>query len=103
MNSRKQNNSRRHPLVRFFRSVYRLLKVLFKTKPNKLRATDYPNDRSSNLEPLISPTQSNNQTERLITLGELFEQIKWQLPPAIVEDKILEIGQDPRIHDVSRN
>jgi hypothetical protein len=117
MNSRKQNKSRRHPLVRFFRSVYRLFKVLLKPKSNKIRPVNYQNERSisseslisksqqSSSESLVSSTQSDSYpTERLITVGELFGQIKWQLPPAIDRDELADKSQeDSRIIDASRN
>jgi hypothetical protein len=103
MNSRKQNNSRRHPLVRFVRSVYRLLKVLLKPKQHKLRTIDARLDRATGTESFDSDPQSDLPPARLVTVGELFEQIKWQLPPAIVRDEVLDNSQNSQVHDVSRN
>ena len=97
MNKQTQRQLKRHPLIRFIRSVYRLLRVLFKpTRSNARlnlrdhhRSSDRPQieltDRYLNVGELsdlssIVDKPKPELTDKYITVGQLFELVQWQLP-----------------------
>jgi hypothetical protein len=62
-------------------------------------------DRASDLASSnISIHSDSRDTDRLITVGELFEQVKWQVPQAtIIQEKVSDTSFVAQAHDVSRN
>lgn len=122
MKSRKHTQLKRHPLVRFIRGIFRLFRVLIKPKQQKFRAVrDERIDDRQKLEiatpqlKLESPQLEiatpqlereapaldldRSDADRLITVGALFAQIKWQFPSETISDPRM----NSRTHDVSRN
>jgi Tfp pilus assembly protein PilO len=105
-------NSNRHPkksaLVRFFRGVLRLFKVLFAPKRKSLKSeTDYEQElRVAELERRQREAEAREieaRQEQLITVGELFDRVKWQVPSSATLLKPLDLGMTTRGRDVSRN
>jgi hypothetical protein len=97
MKRQKKRQLKRHPLMRFMRSVYRLLRILFKpTRSNaRLNSIEWSlssdrsqielTDRYLNVGELsdLSITIDKPKpelTDRDITVGQLFELVQWQLP-----------------------
>jgi hypothetical protein len=97
MNRQTQRQLKRHHLIRFIRSVYRLLRVLFKpTRSNarlnlrdRHRSSDRPQieltDKYLNVGELsdlssIVDKPKPELTDKYITVGQLFELVQWQLP-----------------------
>ena len=77
MKKRKYSKLKRNPFVRLIRWIQRFFKILFKQKKGLARSRhDY-----SQFESLTSVTEIDNYNQvNLITVGELFEQVKWQFP-----------------------
>jgi hypothetical protein len=114
MKSRKHQRLKRNPLVRFIRGVFRLFRVIFKPKHRNLRSLQ---DKQSDLsqveldrrQPIPGIEQRNleldfRQRGQFITVGELFEQIKWQMPAETVDRaNISGLSIKPQFDDVSRN
>jgi hypothetical protein len=99
MKSRKHRKLKRNPIVRFIRGVFRLFRVLFRPKRTIARL-DLP--RPEVIEERIEV--SSFEQDRLVTVGELLERVKWQSPPPTTTQK--EFTSNSRIsrpHDVSRN
>ena len=102
--SKRNQRRKRHPLVRFLRSVLRLIRALF--KPNKRLARSI--DRSSNFDLLpadfqqvspelpiataaisiVSTPEISPQDPLLETIGELFARVQWQMLPAPMPAKV---------------
>jgi hypothetical protein len=130
--NRKHRQLKRNPLVRFIRGVFRLLRVILKPKNRNLRSLQEqqsdlpqvelqqsvrPKIKHQNLDSQQLPTLeikqrtldpqqlelNHDRQEPFITVGELFDQIKWQLP---AETVIQTNTSDLRAHqsyDPSRN
>ncbi len=106
MSNRKHQKLKRHPLVRFVRSVVKLLRVLFRSKRDvaKLRqqrqaAIDQNDFETSNHQAIHSFDR-----DRLITVGELLSRVKWQAsPPTTIPAEISDRNRIVQTHDVSRN
>ena len=97
MNRQTQHQLKRHPLIRFIRSIYRLLRVLFKPARSNARLNLRDRHRISN-QPQIELTDrylnvdelsdlsrivdkpKPELTDKYITVGQLFELVQWQLP-----------------------
>jgi hypothetical protein len=111
MKSRKHHQLKKNPLVRFIRGVLRLLRVLFKPQNRQLRAIEQEQRhlRRVELAQTIELERQHIELERqerarLITVGELFEQIKWQIPSdTTIQAHISEPGEVTQAYDVSRN
>ena len=117
MNSRKHRQLKRNPLVRFIRGVFRLLRVIFKPKNRNLRSLqvqqkDLPQvELRQQVAPEIQPEHlspkplklDRDQQEQFITVGELFEQIKWQIPAETVIQTNISDLKIPQSYDPSRN
>ena len=119
MNSRKHHRSKRNPLVRFVRGIFRLLRVLFKPKQqhrkslqdeqSDLRQAELARHQAElELRQAAELTRHNAELDRherarLITVGELFEQIKWQMPSDSIGSEKLDLSTSVQTHDVSRN
>ncbi len=103
MKNSRYNKLRSNPFVRLFRTIYRLLKVVF--RPRKKNSRLINNDRIS-LE-LLAETKALNERielenrlkEQFLTVGALLERVKWQIP----QETVLEINSIPPEYDVSRN
>ena len=132
MKSRKHHQLKRNPLVRFIRGVFRLLRVILKPKNRNLRSLQdnqsalpqleldrqqpIPEIKQRNLEPQqptleikqrnLEPQLELNRDgqEQFITVGELFEQIKWQIPAeTVIQTNISGLSTKSQSYDVSRN
>jgi hypothetical protein len=107
MKSRRHNRLKKNPLVRFIRGVLRLLRVLFQPQNRQLRQIEQEQRhlRRVELEQELVLDRQNLELERqervrLITVGELLEQIKWQSPS---ETTIQASDLVTPAYDVSRN
>jgi hypothetical protein len=118
MKSRKHNQLKRNPLVRFIRGVFRLLRVILKPKNRNLRSLQYERSDLPQEEPQQQPTldvkqhrvepqQLDSDLDRQdnpITVGELFEQIKWQISTeTTIQANTSYLNKKPQSYDVSRN
>jgi hypothetical protein len=119
MKNSHDRRPKRSPFVRFIRGVLRLFKVLFRPKQKNLKsADDYQHElrtaeldrrqrqaqeqRSVREEPLHSAIEE--QQEQLVTVGEMFKQVKWQdSPSTVLGTKPLDVGMTTRSRDVSLN
>ena len=97
--NRKHRKLKRHPLVRFIRGIFRLLRVLFRsTKSNRrqdLMAVD-------NLAELDNSAADSFDRDELITVGELLDRVKWQSPQVNIQPNISS-SNNTRTQDISRN
>ncbi len=100
MNSRKRSQLKRNPLIRFVRGIIRFFNNLFNPKKSTSRFTP-SHQAASGENDRFDPLTSNG----FITVGELFEQVKWQSPPAQELDLgvISDTSKNARTQDVSRN
>jgi hypothetical protein len=122
MKSRKHYQLKKNPLVRFIRGVFRLLRVVFKPKNRNLRSlqhkqseSDLPQVRSDRQQQAPDLEPQNLELEQqpialdlhhqgqFITVGELFEQIKWQISPETVIQTNISEQRAHQPYDVSRN
>ena len=123
MKSRKHQKLKRNPFVRFIRGVFRLLRVLFRSKQQNLRSSDRSieaippsnrlpadfdgSDRSSAISGDLvgEATQPNNLTApHLMTIGDLLESVKWQVPAVTtLQSNIVDESATTLIADYSRN
>jgi hypothetical protein len=119
MTSRK-HQSKRNPLVRFIRGVLRLFRVIFAPKKRQIGSLPYKQidlpqveldrrqptsdlaQRQPKLE-LSQPELDLRSAGQFITVGELFEQIKWQLPSETVVRAEISEPSTSQPYDVSRN
>jgi hypothetical protein len=116
MKSHKHRQLKRNPIVRFIRGIFRLARVLFRPKQRNLRALHDERqeleERQERLAAELARQQElarqleleRRERERLITVGALFDRVKWQVPELTI---LQEQGSDRmtvgRPHDVSRN
>jgi hypothetical protein len=94
MRTRKHTKLKRHPIVRFIRGVFRLFRVLFRPKRTAARFD------------LIDPVAiepNSLELDRLVTVGELLGQVKWQAAPSTMQQEVTSNSRIVRPHDVSRN
>lgn len=85
-----KRRSKRHPLLRFIRSVYRLLRVFFRPIRKKVR-TSLPKFVHTSDEavgrtegPILTEEPvARKATDSQITVGELFGLVQWQSPSSI--------------------
>ena len=99
MNSRKYHKLKRHPLVRFIRGIFRLLRVLFKPTKSSHRHNLVSADRS---EDLNNPATHSFDRDRLMTVGELLDRVKWQSPQVNIQPEISS-SHHPQTSDAARN
>jgi hypothetical protein len=102
MKSRKHSKLKRHPIVRFIRGIFRLFRIIFKPKRSLRRSDSYHQEfteESLQLEPIEVDRYPNS----LITVGELFSTVKWQLPEPIILEELTEPITTLQNYDVSRN
>ncbi len=116
MNSNRQNQSRKHPFVRFLRGIVRLFKVVFGAKRKNLKSPeDYQqelrlaelgrrereSEEQSRQQLIIAEEQAR---EQFITVGEVFERVKWQVDRAtIIKQTTIDSTQTTRVHEASLN
>jgi hypothetical protein len=119
MKNRKHSKLKRTPIVRFIRGIFRLWRAIFRPKSRNIRAI--PDDRSEQTRLESAQRQSElaqqqielkrqqvdldrQARERLITVGDLFDRVKWQVPEAtILQEHRPEASRIARPYDVSRN
>jgi hypothetical protein len=117
MSNRRSNKMRKNPFVRFLRIVYRSFKIIFRKKPDPrifeerrraLEALDAQKAREEQLAREAAARQrelerqqqelATREKDQFMTVGELLEKIKWQLP----KEKVAEVNARPE-YDVSLN
>jgi hypothetical protein len=102
MSTHKHRKLKRHPIVRFIRGIFRLFRVLF--RPNRTIARlDLPRP-----DPITEPIfdysfESGFNEDRLITVGEVLDGIKWQSPPPKIQNEFASNSRISKPQDVSRN
>ena len=96
MSSRKHQKLKRHPLIRFIRSILRLIRTVLRPKKRPSRSVRSV-DLSTADEPiLLAPDRRqgvSKEVELAIqpkdplveTVGELFDRVQWQIPPVITQ------------------
>ncbi len=109
----KNSKSKRSPLVRFFRGIVRLFKVLLKPKRKNLKsADDYQQElrvaelerRNREAQERLEREAQELQREQLITVGALFERVKWQAPQStVMSEKPLDTSVSARSRDAALN
>lgn len=104
MKKRKYSELKRNPLVRCIRWMRKLLISIFKLERRTVRSV-HSNHSSSGYEPQTGLIGLENFRQgRLITVGELFEQVQWQLPEATDRGTVsVATKSSNRPHDVSWN
>jgi hypothetical protein len=116
MKSRKHSKLKRNPVVRFIRGIFRLARVLFRPKQRNLSAIhDEIRERDERQERLATELSrqqelarqlelERRERERSISVGELFDRVKWQVPElTILQEQGSDRNKIARPHDVSRN
>jgi hypothetical protein len=116
MNSNRQNKPRKSPFVRFLRGIVRLFKVVFGAKRKHLKSPeDYQQElRLAELgrREREAEEQSRQQLtiaseragEQFITVGELFERVKWQGDRAMISQlTTIDPVQSTRIQSAALN
>jgi hypothetical protein len=117
MSNRRQTKLKKNPFVRFLRIVYRSFKIIFRKKPDPrifeerrraLEALDAQKAQEERLalEALNAKKElearqrdlERQEKEQFMTVGELLERVKWQLP----KEKAVEVSASPE-YDVSLN
>jgi hypothetical protein len=83
MNKRKQSELNKNPLVRFIRWVRKLVLSLLKPDNNRRQSVHEEYGSDLDLPPTGLTGLENFRQGRLITVGELFAQVKWQLPEPV--------------------
>jgi hypothetical protein len=108
MKSRKHSKLKRHPLVRLIRAIFRLIRVLLKPKKRISRSLDrYQSASDERIE--IDAVEIANEVEiytkdpLMETVGEVLDRVKWQIPVATIQEKVLDTRTIVRTHDVSIN
>jgi hypothetical protein len=83
MSNRRYQQLRKNPLVQLIRRIYKFLNNLFQPRRRKTIQPQSFSDEQSEFElfpipelEIPEPTESNE----FITIGELFEQVQWQVP-----------------------
>ena len=113
MSSRKHRKLKRHPIVRFIRGIFRLVRVLFRPKRTiaRLELSRPPEIAGTitGLE-LLRPTTIAETSldprldqDRLITVGEVFGGIRWQSSPSNIQKEFTGNSRISQPQDVSRN
>jgi hypothetical protein len=104
MSNNKHRKLKRNPIVRFIRGVFRLFRVLFRPKRDLGRL-----DAQAQAIALIN-TQHQAELDQVraeqaqwMTVGELFEQVKWQSAPASMQKEVATSLRVDPAYDVSRN
>jgi hypothetical protein len=101
----RNHQPKKSALVRFFRGILRLFKVLVKPKRKNLKSEeDYQQElRVAELERRQREVEAR-QREQLITVGELFDRVKWQVPSSTtLLEKPLDLEMAARGRDDSLN
>lgn len=100
--NRKHRKLKRHPIIRLIRAIFRFVRDRFGAK---IRSRSIPSDsdiEARTLETLARQELEKLDRNRLITVGDLLAQVKWQPPQASTQEFSgnSQIGQS---NDVSRN
>jgi hypothetical protein len=110
MKKRRYSKIKKNLLVRFIRWIYKLLDTFFKRKKSTFRSTyrgKLSTEKSNHLERSVildsDDHPDNRPDNRSISVGELFDRVKWKFPEATnIQDKPLS-SRIPQPHDISRN
>jgi hypothetical protein len=109
MKKRKYSKLKRHPFIRWILRVLRFFNGLFNPKKSVIRSS-YSRQISTDeyehqyVEPLTSLSKLDSPAkDRLITVGELLSQVKWQISDEIDREKISDLSKTSRTRDVSLN
>lgn len=101
--NRKHRKLKRHPIIRLIRAIFRFVRDIFGAK--KVRSRSIPSDsdiEARTLETLARQELERLDRNRLITVGDLLAQVKWQ-PPQASTQEFSENSQIGQSSDVSRN
>jgi hypothetical protein len=115
MNRQQQRKLKKHPLIRFVRGIFRLLRVIFKPAKNarlqaielaEIERIEIERDRIRQAEIEESRNLAAQQAalaEKYITVGDLLDRVKWQssAPTALAVPSATKLT--PHAHDVSLN
>lgn len=114
MNSQKRR-SKKHPLVRFFRAVFRLIRTIFgsgktvKLSPSELAEIDRAkaerarSERAESKRLRILAAQELELAERYITVGALLDRVEWKIAASPGLEPIVATKIETRLPDVSLN
>jgi hypothetical protein len=104
--SNRNQRLKRHPLVRFMRSLLRLMRAIFKPKKRSSRSIDRTHSQKSSFDRLpadfqqVAPdlpienkaisivTEISTQDPLLETIGGLFDRVQWQMLPTPIPAKV---------------
>ncbi|WP_373542222.1 hypothetical protein [Chamaesiphon sp.] len=112
--SNRNQRRKRHPFVRFIRSVLRLIRAILKPKKRLSRSLDRHGSRSSSFELLppdfqqvapdvpsettaisiATPLAISTQASSFETIGELFDRVQWQMLPTPI---VVKVAAPPQI------
>jgi hypothetical protein len=115
MNRQQQRKLKKHPLIRFIRGIFRLIRVIFRPAKNgRLQAIELAEIERIELERAqirqaeiehhrILAEQTAALAERYITVGDLLNRVQWQssVPKDVAVTSASKL-QAPT-HDVSLN
>ncbi len=95
MSSRKHQKLKRHPLIRFIRSILKLIRTVFRPKKRPSRSVDrstaedrllFDLDRRQGVRKEVAIELAIQPKDPLVeTVGELFDRVQWQIPPVITQ------------------
>jgi hypothetical protein len=115
MNRQQQRKLKKHPLIRFVRGIFRLLRVIFKPAKNarlqaielaEIERIEIERDRIRQTEIEESQNlaaQKAALVEKYITLGDLLDRVKWQSSAPNSVAVLSATKLTPHAHDVSLN
>jgi hypothetical protein len=106
MSKGKYHNLKRNPLVRFMRWVYKTFSALFQPKtrtPKYINPSPTSNneylDRQTHVEPLVLVEVEEEVIvdPLLLTVEEIFEQVKWQFSVAEIQEQASKLPTEPEL------
>jgi transposase len=105
MSSNKHRKLKRNPIVRFIRGVFRLFRVLFRPKQDVTGRLEAKAQAIAliNAQHQAELDELRAEQAQWITVGELFEQVKWQSAPASIQKEVATNSRVDPAYDVSRN
>lgn len=98
MKTSTRRKLKRHPIVRFIRGIFRLLRILFRPQRTIARL-DLP--RPEAIEDRIEMTSL--ELDPLVTVGELLGRVKWQSPSPNIQTEFTSNNRIYQPQDISRN
>jgi hypothetical protein len=99
MSNRRYQQLRKNPLVQLIRRIYKFLNNLFQPRRRNTVQPQSFSDEQSDLELFPVPELEIPETPKsneFITIGELFEQVKWQVPEIEIRTPIVKQQRVPK-------